>query len=869
MNSTRISFFRIVLLATFSFFIQSIYTINLDDEREDVFDEIEKFDNVVYIKIGNGVCTGALINHRTVLTASHCLKDGEKAEIYLGNEITDTSIPIATSSFIKLPEERRYTSFTGASYDLALIALSEPLTSISPLTIDSTLPTLNTEVFISGFGLHGTGSVPDQDFDSKKRWGKNVLSIIARENFLLSEPALTTTSDKIILGFYFDKGINSLESMISLGDSGSPLLIETDGKFNIVGVASWVSPDVNSLVRGYGSSAGYASIAENIDWINLNNPLRSVSSISDGSWTEVNNWNELNYPNNFNPLDSNYNKENSRFYSVNISNSLFLSENVEIDDLNVSNSGSLVLNSNSFLNILLSAYIQNGTIINNGTFTSPSLLINDGSYTNNNLTNLNNNFTMLSGDLVNNGTFKSSLIELKSVKTSGIGTFSSDKFVSEGLISPGNNPNDIGTLTFESILENKGEIQIDLNNLGDNDSLISNKFIIGGTLSLNPVSTFFSGNSKFTLMNFTEMEGNEFTKIRVLEDNFGRLNKKFFYGKNKIDLTLLNPNYESIGTSNKSRVIGSYIDNFSDSTSSNFQSVLNQLNYVESDNELSDLLEEFIPATNYSYYIDRINSLSNNSKPGIFISESAYDYSNKEVMHDSEIRRLDLNYFGINIAYFKMESELKHSLNTASSDSNAIQITYKIPISFLDVNLSLINQDIDILSTRMLEIKSSDFQATHNRSLEIQKQTIAFGKEFSNRLFNINAGFKYSNMNLETPQFSENFNQVVNDHLIKDMSIDFPRAYAELSKQIDIGLNSLKLGIHFEKSNFDEESLVMKSKLDVSNELLTSQDSLKLSNKALVRLHISNTYKETFFGGLSYSKREDSEMIEFRIGYKL
>ena len=140
MNSTRISFFNIILLTTYSFFIQSIYAINLDDEREDIFDEIEKFDNVVYIKIGNGVCTGALINHRTVLTASHCLKDGEKAEIYLGNEITDTSIPIATSSFIKLPEERRYTSFTGASYDLALIALSEPLTSITPLrTSDFTL----------------------------------------------------------------------------------------------------------------------------------------------------------------------------------------------------------------------------------------------------------------------------------------------------------------------------------------------------------------------------------------------------------------------------------------------------------------------------------------------------------------------------------------------------------------------------------------------------------------------------------------------------------------------------------------------------------------------------------------------------------
>ena len=216
-----------------------------------------------------------------------------------------------------------------------------------------------------------------------------------------------------------------------------------------------------------------------------------------------------------------------------------------------------------------------------------------------------------------------------------------------------------------------------------------------------------------------------------------------------------------------------------------------------------------------------------------------------------------------------MESEFKHSLNTASSDSNAIQIAYKIPINFLDINLSVINQDIDILSTRMLEIKYSDFQATHHRSLEIQKQTIAFGKEFSTRFFNINAGFKYSNMNLETPQFSANFNQVVNDQAIKDVSIYFHTVYAELSRQIDMVLNKLSIGILVEKSNFDEESLVMKSKLDISNELLISQDSLKLSNKPLVRSHISNTYKETFFGGLSYSKREESEMIEFRIGYKL
>ena len=78
------------------------------------------------------------------------------------------------------------------------------------------------------------------------------------------------------------------------------------------------------------------------------------------------------------------------------------------------------------------------------------------------------------------------------------------------------------------------------------------------------------------------------------------------YRDKSILLNLLNPSYANLGSNTKSKAIGKYLDLFTEKTSTKFQSILDQINYVSSDNQASEHIENLVLNNIYQPFIERI-----------------------------------------------------------------------------------------------------------------------------------------------------------------------------------------------------------------------------------------------------------------------
>ena len=863
MNKIFFVALKIILFLTAS---SSIFAINLDDNRSNSFEGIEDYEGIVYVKIGNSVCSGALINHRTIITAAHCLIEGEEVEIFVGETINDDAVGIKTTSFIKLPEDRRYLTFNGASYDVALISLKDPLLDISPIKLNSQLPAINDQVYVSGFGLHGTGSNPDQDFDKKKRWGTNTISIIADESSL-NGTSISSSPDKKILGINFDKEKGQQESMISLGDSGSPLLIKEDNEFSVVGIASWIKKNALTLNRGYGASAGFSSIQQNQKWIEDNNPLRSVTSLLDGNWSIDSNWNDPLFPSNKYPSIENYNTSSAKYYSVNVTHAIDLNESIQIDSLKINENGHLSLKNDSSLEVLIDIHTEGGYLDNEGTLKGSNLYLHNGSFINRNEVLISENILTDNTLMINSGKITAKKIELDQGTVMGTGIFISDEFWNKGTIKPGLENNIIGTLTFNSNLINDGNIELDLNNNNQSDLIITNELALNGQLIINPVSAFYSGNTSYELINFDKKNESEFKQINISNTNFGRLTHKLNYGDRTISFALLNPSYKSMGNNEKSKAIGGYIDSFSSETSLNFQSILNQINYVTQDVQVSKDIESILLSNIYQPFVERmgINSVSNHS--GIFINESKFEIKESDLNFESNISRIDINYFGINLSHLDIESDLFTNNVSQFSESSAYEISVNVPFELIDIYFGFYDEEMDTKSTKERYINSELFTGQHQRAIDIKKQFLVLEKTFNLNLGNLKAGISYSSIDVSTDPFTENLNEAYITYKLNDMEIYLTQPYVEFSKNFKFGNNETSLGIELRGESYSSSNYSTEINIDQADSNLFLRDKLDVNEEISTNLYLSNIYNKTIYGKISFLNRGESEFLKLNIGY--
>lgn len=285
-----------------------------------------------------GLCTGTLINPRTVIFAAHCVND-QAANSYgaggtaIGFGFEANNLP-ATRQWLGLDGGTLHATNTPRAFynvehvwydqrslalgptlnflqaDVAIATLDTPASDIPTWTMLFTPLTGEVHGVVNGYGSRGNGTNGDNlGIDFRRRIAENMISALAslddRDNFLFgpADPFATAglyQTDFDSPGFegpfdfdLFDGGPLPNEGTTAGGDSGGPLI--ADQAFDkpvVVGVLSGGSRFFNGQpFSSYGSSSFYQPLFLYWDQIVANNPYVYASNRGGNrNWGDKANW---------------------------------------------------------------------------------------------------------------------------------------------------------------------------------------------------------------------------------------------------------------------------------------------------------------------------------------------------------------------------------------------------------------------------------------------------------------------------------------------------------------------------------------------------------------------------------------------------
>ncbi|MFW5820503.1 MAG: trypsin-like serine protease [Bacteroidota bacterium] len=226
---------------------------------------IEDYPWQVFITAGDYICGGTIIADKWVLTAAHCMYDEDKnripnedISILAGSDNPFRINPLGREFDVDLSVIHEDYDINYFENDLALLRTDlnmrydfvRPINLITEEEVNSGLTEAGAEAIITGWGLI---KVEPPEFPASLQ--KLDLPFVSQE---VGRDVWGPLPDNILMAGYKDGKGDACG-----GDSGGPLIIDSDGEYKLAGVTSWGSSNCNTI-------GGFVEVSVYSDWIQKN-----------------------------------------------------------------------------------------------------------------------------------------------------------------------------------------------------------------------------------------------------------------------------------------------------------------------------------------------------------------------------------------------------------------------------------------------------------------------------------------------------------------------------------------------------------------------------------------------------------------------